>query len=217
MAKRIFPGNWITRMSSGHGGSPAVGVLCQPSRVFYQITGYALVGATGATAFPIILPSPDRRPDDKPRADVVGLTVPIGAKVLSLGIRVPDMRKERSRGAAFSGLVGTNTNRLKVADAVASATGLTTTTLATDSSLLPVASGTVAPGAAQANVVTPVVLAAAETLQVFVTDATGTAAGSNLTSTLPGGTPIIVEVNYYLEDDVPDLDEIRIPSISETT
>jgi len=207
MAKRIFPGNFTNRLS----GYQTQCVISEPGRAYYSIVGYALVTSTGATSFPITIPSPDLRSDDKPRADRVGLTVPIGAAVYSVGIRVPDMRRERGVGTAFSGLVGTNTNRLKVADAIANDASITTAVIASPSASLAVANTTIAPGSARQSLQTAAILAAAETLQVFVTDSTGTAAGANLTSTVAGGTPIIVEVNYILDDDVADLDDVRLP------
>ena len=212
MAKKIYPGNYVNRLSS-YQGQPAV---CVPGRVYYHITGYALVNSTGGTSFDVIIPSPDKRGDDKPRADIVGLTLPAGAKVYYLGVRVPDLRKDRGVGTAFSGLVGTNTDRIKLADAIGNDDTLTTTALSTNSATIPVASTTVAPLSARKSVVTPVVLAGAETLKVFVTNSTGTAAGSTLTSSLTGGTPIICEVAYYLDDAVAELNDVSIPYITES-
>lgn len=212
MAKKIYPGNYVNRLSS-YQGQPAV---CVPGRVYYHITGYALVNSTGGTSFDVIIPSPDKRGDDKPRADIVGLTLPAGAKVYYLGVRVPDLRKDRGVGTAFSGLVGTNTDRIKLADAIGNDDTLTTTALSTNSATIAVASTTVAPVAASKSVVTPVVLAGAETLKVFVTNSTGTAAGSTLTSSLTGGTPIICEVAYYLDDAVAELNDVSLPFITES-
>ncbi len=213
MAKKIYPGNYVNRLSS-YQGQPAV---CLPGRVYYHITGYALVNSTGGTSFDVIIPSPDKRGDDKPRADIVGLTLPAGACVYDIGIRVPDMRKDRGVGTAFTGLSGTATNRIKLADALANDDALTTSTLSTPSaSIVVAASGAVAPASAGKTVVTPVVLAGAETLKVFVTNSTGTAAGSTLTSSLTGGTPIICEVAYYLDDAVAELNDISIPYITES-
>ena len=212
MAKKIYPGNYVNRLSS-YQGQPAV---CVPGRVYYHITGYALVNATGGTSFDVIIPSPDKRGDDKPRADITGLTLPAGANLYYLGVRVPDMRKDRGVGTAFSGLVGTNTNRLKLADAIGNDDVLTTSTLSTNSATIAVASTTVAPVAASKSVITPVTLAGAETLKVFVTNSTGTAAGSTLTSSLTGGTPIICEVAYYLDDAVAELNDVSVPYITES-
>jgi len=216
MAKKIYPGNYVNRLSSFQ-GQPVVAV---PGRVYYHITGYALVNATGGTSFDVVIPSPDRRADDKPRSSITGLVVPVGAKVYDLGIRVPDMRKDRGVGTAFSGLVGTNTNRLKLASAVnTTATGqIAATALGTDSSAVAVAASlTVAPVQSTFSVITPVAVTTNPlTLKVYVTDNTGTSAGSTLTSTAEGGTPIIVEVAYYLDDDVADIGDVVIPFITET-
>ncbi|MGA1641091.1 MAG: hypothetical protein ACO4AL_12175 [Steroidobacteraceae bacterium] len=215
MAKKIYPGNYVNRLSS-YQGQPVVAI---PGRVYYHITGYALVGSTGATSFDVTIPSPDRRADDKPRASITGLVVPVGAKVYDLGIRVPDMRKDRGVGTAFSGLVGTNTNRIKLASAVGTvATGeIIATALGTDSSAVAIGSNlTVAPVQSNFSLITPVAITGSPlTLKVYVTTSAGTAAGSNLTSTAPGGTPIIVEVGYYLEDDVADLGDVTLPFITE--
>lgn len=215
MAKSIYPGNYVNRLSS-YQGQP---VIALPGRAYYHLTGYALVTSAGATSFDVIIPSPDLRADDKPRANITGLVVPVGAKVYQLGIRVPDLRKDRGVGTATSGLVGTNTNRLKLASAVGTtATGqIAATALGTDSSAVAVASTTVAPVQSAFGAITPVAITgSALTLKVFVTDSTGTAAGSNLTSTQTGGTPIIVEVAYYLEDDIADLNEVSVPYITES-
>jgi len=212
MAKKIYPGNWVTELSS-YQGQPVVAV---PGRVYYQIIGYALVSSTGGTSFDVTIPSPDLRGDDKPRANITGLVVPAGANVYHVGLRVPDMRRDRGVGSATSGLVGTNTNRLKLADALANDDTITATAVSTTSSAVAVASGTVAPVGTTKGIITPVALTGAETLKVYVTDNTGTAAGSTLTSTATGGTPIIVEVCYYIEDVAPDLGSTYLPFITES-
>jgi hypothetical protein len=212
MAKKIYPGNYVNRLSS-YQGQPAV---CVPGRVYHHVTGYALGTATGGTSFDVVIPSPDQPGDDKPRADIVGLTVPTGANVYFVGLRVPDMRKDRGVGSAFSGLVGTNTNRLKVADALANDNSITSTVVATNSASVAVASGTVAPVAAAKSLVTAATLAGSETLKVFVTDSSGTSAGATLTSSLAGGTPLIVEVAYFLDDAVGDLGDVSLPYITES-
>lgn len=214
MAKKaIYPGNYVNRLSS-YQGQPAI---CLPGRAYYHITGYALVSATGGTSFDVVIPSPDKRGDDKPRADITGLVLPAGASVYFAGLRVPDMRKDRGVGTATSGLVGTATNRLKLADALANDNTITTSAVSTDSAAVVVAaSGTIAPVATGKSAVTPVVLAGSETLRVFVTTSAGTLAGSTLSSSLAGGTPIIVEVAYFLDDGVADLSDVSLPFISET-
>ena len=211
MAKKIFPGNWVTTLSS-YQGQPVVAV---PGRQYFQKIGYALVDSTGGTEFDVVIPSPDMRADDKVRANITGLTIPSGANVYHVGIRVPDMRKDKGVGNATSGLVGTNTDTIAVKDAAASAAGSITTTVVS-SPTVAVALTTIAPTSAKKGVVTAAVLAGAETLKVYVRNAAGNAAGSNLSSTAAGGTPIIVEVAYFVEDDVPDVESTFIPFITET-
>ena len=211
MAKKIYPGNWVTALSS-YQGQP---VVACPGRVYYHKVGYALVDATGGTEFAITIPSPDMRADDKVRANITGLTIPAGASVYHVGIRVPDMRKNKDAGSAASGLVGTNGDTIAVKDAAASAAGSITTTVVS-SPTIAVASTTIAPASAKKGIVTAAVLAGAETLKVYVRNAAGNGAGSALTSTQTGGTPIIVEVSYFVDDEVADVDSTFIPYITET-
>jgi hypothetical protein len=42
------------------------------------------------------------------------------------------------------------------------------------------------------------------------------AAGSAMTSTVTGGTPIIVDVFYFLDDVASDLNDVRLPYITES-
>jgi hypothetical protein len=208
MTKSIFPGNYVNRMSSWQGQ----GVLALPGRIYFSVIGYALITATPATSWDIRIPSPDMRQDDKTRVDIPSLILPAGANVYSVGLRVPNMAKERGLAPAFSGLVGTNTERLKVADAVGNDNNITASVVATSSAAVAVAGGTIAPVATRRQIITPVALSGAETLRVFLTAADGTTGSSNsLTSTVAGGTPIIVEANYFLDDDLPDVEDVRIP------
>ena len=211
MAKRIYPGNWVTQLSS-YQGQPVVAV---PGRQYFQKVGYALVDGTGGTEFAVTIPSPDMRQDDKVRANITGLTLPAGASVYNVGIRVPDMRKDRAVGSATSGLVGTNTDTIAVKPAAGDAADTISTTVVSTPTLA-VASTTIAPTSAQKSVATAAILAGSETLKVYVRNAAGNAAGSNLSSTAAGGTPIIVEVSYFVDDDVPDVESTFIPYITET-
>ena len=211
MAKKIFPGNWVTTLSS-YQGQPVVAV---PGRQYYQKIGYALVNATGGTEFDVTIPSPDMRGDDKVRANITGLTLPAGANVYHVGVRVPDLRKDRAVGSATSGLVGTTGDTIEVKDAAASAAGTISTTVVYTPTVA-VAGGTNAPTSAKKGVVEAKTLAGAATLKVYVRNAAGNAAGSALSSSEAGGTPIIVEVAYFVEDDVAGFDSTFIPYITET-
>ena len=211
MAKKIYPGNWVTNLSS-YQGQP---VVACPGRVYYHQVGYALVTSTGATEFAVTIPSPDMRGDDKVRANITGLTIPAGANVYHVGVRVPDMRKDLGVGSAASGLVGTNGDTIAVKDAAASAAATISTTVVS-SPTIAVASLTIAPTSGKKGIVTAAVLAGAETLKVYVRNAAGNGTGSALSSTQTGGTPIIVEVSYFIDDDVAGLDDTYIPFITET-
>jgi hypothetical protein len=211
MAKKIFPGNWVTTLSS-YQGQPVVAV---PGRQYFHKVGYALVDSTGGTEFAVTIPSPDMRGDDKVRANITGLTIPAGASVYHVGIRVPDMRKNKDAGSAASGLVGTNGDTIAVKDAAASAAGSITTTVVSTPTIA-VASTTIAPTTAKKGIVTAAVLAGAETLKVYVRNAAANGTGSAITSTQTGGTPIIVEVSYFVDDDVAGIEDTYIPFITET-
>jgi len=211
MAKKIFPGNWVTTLSS-YQGQP---VVAQPGRQYYQKIGYALVDSTGGTEFAVTIPSPDLRGDDKVRANITGLTLPAGANVYHVGLRVPDMRKDKGVGTATSGLVGTNTDTIAVKPAAGDAADTISTTVVSTPTIA-VALTTIAPTSAKKGVVAAQTLAGAETLKVYVRNAAGNGTGSNLSSTAAGGTPLIVEVAYFVEDDVPDVESTFIPFITET-
>jgi hypothetical protein len=216
MAKKIYPGNWVTQLSS-YQGQPVVAV---PGRTYHHVVGFATITSTGATSWDVTIPSPDMRGDDKPRPDITGLIVPVGANVYHVGIRVCDTRKDRGVGTATTGLTGAQNNRIKAASALGSSTDNTiaATKLSTNSADLSIGANlTVAPTGGTVGVVTPVaVTGSALTLKVYSTDATGAAAGSNITSSATGGTPVIVEVAYYTEDVCPDMDGTFIPFITET-
>lgn len=202
MAKKIYPGNWVETLSS-YQGQP---VVAAPGRIYYHLIGYALVGATGATEFDVVLPSPDRRADDKPRTDIVGMKVPLGAKVYHVGLRVPDMRRDRALGTATSGVTGTATNTIKLASASGATTdAISATAISTKAADLTVAaSGALAPASTVTGVITPVALTSALTLKVY-------SSAAAISSSATGGTPLIAEVCFFIDDVVPELDDVRVP------
>ena len=212
MAKRIFPGNFVSNLKSHDGGQ---GVVAVPGRVYYRKIGYALVDSTGGTEFDVIIPSPDMRGDDKVRENITGMTIPAGAVVYSVGLRVSDTRKNKDAGSATSGLSGTNGDTIALKDADNSAADTISTTVVSTPTIA-VSGGTIAPTSAKNGVVTGSVLAGAETLKVFVRDSGGTGTGSTLSSTATGGTPIICEVSYYLDDAVATVEDTRIPYTTES-
>ena len=201
MSKKIFPGNYVNTLSS-YQGQP---VVARPGMLFSHLIGYAKIGASSATEFDVIIPSPDKRPDDKPRPDIVGMTIPSGVWLYKVGLRVLDARKDLGRGTARSGIVGTSTNRIKLASAVTVNNTLTATTAAT--AALTVSGGTVAPGAVTGALalVAPILTTSSITLKVFNDDAaTPSAAGAGLTSSEPGGSFLVAEACWFTLDAVPD-------------
>ena len=211
MAKKIFPGNWVTNLSS-YQGQPVVAV---PGRVYYHKVGYALVDSTGGTEFDVKIPSPDMRGDDKVRADITSMVIPAGAVVYSVGLRVSDTRKNKDAGSATSGLSGTNGDTVALKDAAASAADTISTSVVSTPTIA-VSGGTIAPTSAKNGVVAGSVLAGAETLKVFVRNSAGNGTGSTLSSTAVGGTPIICEVSYYLDDAVATVEDTRSPYTTES-
>lgn len=212
MAKKIFPGNWVTNLSS-YQGQPVVAV---PGRVYYHKVGYALVNSTGGTDFDVVIPSPDMRGDDKVREDITGMTIPAGAVVYSVGLRVSDTRKNKDAGSATSGLSGQSGDTIALKDADSSAADTISTTVVSTPTIAVDSDGTILPSSAKNGVVTGSILAGAETLKVFVRDSGGTGTGSTLSSTAAGGTPIICEVSYYLDDAVATKEDTHIPYNTES-
>lgn len=94
MTKKIYPGNYVNQLSAYQ----AQGLICMPGRSYVHKVGYIKVDSTPRTEFNVIIPSPDKRSDDKPRADITGLVVPNGACVYYLALRILDARKDAGVG-----------------------------------------------------------------------------------------------------------------------
>lgn len=214
MTKKIFPGNYVNYLSS-YQGQP---IVAKPGLTYHHAIGYAKIDSTSRTVLDVIIPSPDKRPDDKPRPDIVGLTVPTGVWLYKLGLRVLDARKDLGRGTARSGIVATNGDRIKLASAVTVNNTLTATTGGTDA--LTAASGTIAPGAVTGALAlaAPILTTSAITFKVFNDDAASpNAAGSGLTSSEPGGSFLVAEACWFTLDGVPDQSAFGgLPAIIET-
>lgn len=198
MTKRIYPGNWVNPLSS-YQGQP---VVVEPGRLYYHKVGYIKVDGTARREFDVVIPSPDKRPDDKPRADITGLVVPNGAFLYHVGLRILDARKDTGKGTARSGLVwGNGSDRIKLASAVtvngAAITATTASTAPIDDTSL-----TAAPQSSVFQVITPVLTTAELTLKLYYDNgSTGLGNAAGLTSTEPGGSYLIAEVAYYLPDE----------------
>lgn len=199
--KRIYPGNWVNQLST-YQGQP---VIALPGRRFYHKVGYIKVTSAATLEFDVIIPSPDKRSDDKPRPDITGMVVPSGAYVYHLGLRILDARKDTSRGTARSGLVwGNGADRIKLASAVSvGSAAITATTLSTtpiDDTAL-----TAAPQSSVFQVITPVLTTQEMTLKLYYDNGTtgaGNAAG--LTSSEANGSYLVAEVAYYIPDEASD-------------
>ena len=219
MTKKIFPGNFVNYLSS-YQGQPIVGF---PGRTFYHKVGYVKVDSTARLVFDVIIPSPDKRPDDKPRPDIVGLTIPENAYLYHLGLRVLDARKELDRGEPRSGLIyGANTDRIKLASAVSvNGAALTATTAGTPA--IAVTGGTLTTAPQQvvhhpAAIGTQITATGGLTLKVFY-DNGSTAAGdaAGLTSQELGGSYLVAEAAYWMPDEVADAQAFGgLPAIVET-
>jgi hypothetical protein len=251
----ILPGNWVTHINSYALPNPDFaknkrttgdprdrnqqGILFMPGWIAVRKVAYANITETAGKEFDLIVPSPDTRSSDKPRADIKGLLIPAGAIPYRLGLRVepisaqpgyyssgplgavPDMPKD-------AGLVGTADHGLALAEAVpaAAAAGAITATSATTSTL-------VAAGAGQnplrfgadkrmlaGSVLTqtnfgdaPVVTTADLIIKLFSVDDTGAAAGDDVASDLLGGVNIVAEVCYLVKEAVAGLDEAHLPGM----
>jgi hypothetical protein len=217
MTKKIFPGNFVNYLSS-YQGQPIVAV---PGRAYHHKIGYIKVDATARREFDVIIPSPDKRPDDKPRPDIVGLTVPNGAYLYHIGLRILDARKDLARGTARSGLIwGANGDRIKLASAVAVNGAALTATTASTTPIGNISAQvlTAAPQGTAFGLVTAVQTSAELTLKLYYDNGTtglGDAAG--LTSQEPGGSFLVAEVAYFTLDGVPDQSAFGgLPAIVET-
>jgi hypothetical protein len=213
MTKKIFPGNYVNHLSS-YQGQP---IVARPGLIYHHVIGYARIGSAAATSFDIIIPSPDKRPDDKPRPDIVGMVVPTGVWLYKLGLRVVDVRKELDRGAARSGIVATNTDLLRLASGANTTATITATTAGTGP--ITAASDTFAPGAVLHTqaLAAPVLTTSPITLRAFVANAANNAAGTAISSAEPGGSYLVAEACYFKADDVPDQSAFGgFPAIIET-
>ncbi len=247
--KKIYPGNYVVHLNAwaapnddfvANGrasGDPRdrkqQGLLAFPGWIAVRKVGHALI-TTGAKSWDFVIPSPDLRPDDKPRADISSLLVPAGAAIYRMGFRVtpisaqPGFSSQGYRGDAdtlTSGLVGTATDLLAMSSAAIAtkAAGSFTATAARTSSdnahasdpasVVVAAGGAIAPGTqvVQNAFGSPQVTTADLTLKLYSVAAAGNAAGSNISSTLTGGVYVVGEVCYLVPEAVADLDDLHLP------
>ena len=240
--KKIYPGNFVTHLNA-HAlpnadftknkrpvGDPQdrhhQALLFTPGWIAVRKVGYAhITGQPGP--YDIILPSPDLRGDDKPRADIKGLYIPAGAYAVRAGFRVPALSAQPGYTssapelrAPISGIHGLIGEKLMLGSAMAAAEAINGSGITTAGLAIP---GTPAVGATADVPVGSTVIAAAFgtpqqitagaglTHKLHVTTAAGTVAGTTaLTTTIPGGAYIACELVYILPEEVADLDDLHI-------
>ena len=218
--KKIYPGNYVNQLSS-YQTQP---IQALPGRLYYEIVGYARIPDDANEAnntFDVIVPSPDLRPNDKPRLDRGSpLVVPAGAKIYHLGLRVPNMRKQGHTGYSCgcdTYIVAANDNQLKFGSAVNAAVGVSATAAATDNGDIVAADDTFPCSSTVEGVLDSAVVenTADLELKLFVTDNTGTSLGSNVYSTFQSGSLVVCQVCYWLDDIAPTLDNTIQPNTIE--
>jgi hypothetical protein len=241
--KKLFPGNFIAHLNAHAlpnasfktagraSGAPEdrhnQAVLFMPGWMAVRKTGYAKIGAA-ASVFPIILPSPDLRPDDKPRVDINGLWIPQNAFVVRAGFRVQSRSFQPGAEAgatndlsANSGITGTATGKLVLSSVTptstlaAGSTSGTKITTGTDSTatiigtdgLVPIGSNLVSSAFGTPQQITQ---AGGLTLSLYSMNSACTA-GSNISSTVLGGAYIACEMVYMVPEGIAEIDDIHLP------
>lgn len=241
--KKIFPGNWVNHLNAHALPNPsfaannrAVGdprdrahqaVLAMPGWVFVRKVGYAKVQAA-QSVFDFVVPSPDTRPDNKPRADIQGLWIPQNAYAIRAGFRVvprsaqPGSNSSGPTGAGdtTSGIVSSAAGVVVLATAdpstpgAAAINGTTITTASNGGGLVigadlnvPIGSQLVASAFGTPQQITA---AGGLTLRLYAENAALTA-GVSLSSQVPGGAYIAAEVVYMVPEEVTDLEDLYLP------
>ena len=238
--KKIFPGNWVERISAyplpnadfkknnRPSGDPhdrqQQGVLYMPGVIavhkvaFCHIEG-AIPPGTGVVGYGLTVGSPDTRGDDKPRADIKGLIVPSGAYIYRCGFRLP--RLSAQPGSFSSGAkdaVAGETSGLKgnaTAQVWLEAKAGAVTAAPTDSGAITAAGAHTGTITVAANGEFP----ANEFSNGLVTPVATTAElefklyadKGGLGSSFLGGLYLVAEVCYLVEDSVADLGSLNLP------
>jgi hypothetical protein len=241
--KPILSGNWVTHLNA-HAlpnesfkankrliGAPQdrhyQALLFTPGWMSVRKVGWSWVDEAPQSSWDIILPSPDLRPDDKPRADVIGMWAPKGAFLVRAGFRVLPASSQpgssssgpRDEGSLTSGIVGEPggvlvlSTEAPTAPAIAMINGTLITTASdasavtvTDENNLPIGSQLVSAAFGTPQRVEP---DEGLTLRLYSMDATA-AAESPLTTQIIGGAYIVSELVYMVPESVCDLDDVHL-------
>ncbi len=240
--KKLFPGNWVNRLNAHALPNPSfaankrpVGdpqdrchqaVLFMPGWMAVRKVGIARISGAEST-FDFIVPSPDLRPDDKPRADIKGLWIPQGAYAMRAGFRVVSRSLQPGAsssgptdlGSPVSGITGSAAGVVflsseDVTAAGAAAINGTKVVTATDSGAMTIGADLNVPIGSQlvaAAFGTPqqITTAGGLTLKLYAKNA-ALATAVTLSSQVPGGAVVVAEVVYAVPEEVVDLDAVAL-------
>jgi hypothetical protein len=241
--KTILPGNYVThanayglpnesfKANARVSGAPQdrchQGVEFMPGWVAVRKVGFCSVVPTPTGVFDFIVPSPDLRPDDKPRADILGLWIPAGAYIVRAGFRVVPAQLQPGASSSGplgplndrSGISGVNGQVLVLSSALPSGTpgagqitpGAVNTD--TDANGLVVANGAVPVGyrLIQSAFGSPQKISPAGglTFRLYVMAPT-LLSGGLISSVVIGGAKVVAEVEYLVASSVADLDDVHV-------
>ena len=240
--KPIYPGNAVAPLHSygmpnstfvsnaRASGSPLdrqhQALLFCPGWLAVKKVAVARIGAAAST-FDFVLPSPDQRLDNPPRANIDGLYIPSGARVYRAGFRT--IPAQVQPGASSSGprdtpvsvtsITGTATDKLVLASATPAASaggsiGAGAITTGTDGTALIIPSGGAVPVASQGvqvNIGSAVATNTDLTMRLYVAVSAGTSlSAGGISSALAGGATVVAEVCYLVPEAFAELNQLSI-------
>jgi hypothetical protein len=242
--KTILPGNYVThsnayalpndsfKANARVSGAPqdrchqAVEGIT-PGWASVRKVGFCSVVPTPTGTFDFIVPSPDLRPDDKPRADIKGLWIPAGAYIARAGFRVVPAQLQPGASSSGplgplndrSGISGVNGQVLVLSSAAPSgapgAGSISGTKVTTDTGAngLVVAGGQVPVGFRMISSAfgnpQQITDAAGLTFRLYVM-APDLLSGGLISSVVIGGAKIVAEIQYVVATAVADLDDVHL-------
>jgi len=189
----IYPGNYVAHLNSYKDQA----VLALPGVEFHQVIGVATYsGASGTGDQTLKILSPDKRGDDKPRADKA-FTIPAGARVYRTSINTYNLKS--SRDAAVIKVDGLGAATF---EASFTTVGGLNTTNGAKSNFLGLGDGTSGTNPLPAEASARTIVANISAGHVEPIDTGDQAA-------------IIVEVCYAIEHGAPTIDDVHLPYLTE--
>ncbi len=189
----IYPGNYVAHLNSYKDQA----VLSLPGIEFHQVIGVATYsGASGTGDQTLKILSPDKRGDDKPRADKA-FTIPAGARVYRTSINTYNLKS--SRDAAVIKVDGLGAATF---EASFTTVGGLNTTNGAKSNFLGLGDGTSGTNPLPAEASARTIVANISAGHVEPIDTGDQAA-------------IIVEVCYAIEHGAPTFDDVHLPYLTE--